>query len=246
MSSHLGWPEIALRLALTFLAGLLVGLDRREHGRPAGMRTTVLVCLSAAVAMIEANLLLINTPFPEGAAFSRFDVMRLPLGVLTGVGFIGAGTIIRRGGSVLGITTAATLWFVTIIGLCLGAGQYGLGLISVGLVLVVLWLLKRVESHIRQDRRADLTVTVEGDEPSEEEMRNSLRQAGLHVVACSMTFAEEARRRTYRWTVQWHGLPGDIPCPKIVSELARRPGVGKLRWRPENADSALTARQIST
>src|SRR3984893_2209354 len=90
MPLTLTWHEIALRLALSVAAGVLVGLDRSEHGRPAGLRTTLLVCLAAAVSMIQANLLLSTMGRPADS-FVTLDLMRLPLGILTGMGFIGGG-----------------------------------------------------------------------------------------------------------------------------------------------------------
>jgi len=141
MPTTLGWSEIALRLALTVVAGSLIGLNRGEHGRPAGLRTTLLVCLAASVAMIQTNLLLMTVGKTQDS-FVVMDIMRLPLGILSGMGFIGAGAIVRRDNIVLGVTTAATLWFVTVIGLCFGGGQIILGLVSLGLGLMVLWGLK--------------------------------------------------------------------------------------------------------
>ena len=119
MPLTLTWHDILLRLALSVFAGALMGVDRSEHGRPAGLRTTLLVCLAAAVAMIQTNLLML-TVGKASDSFVVLDLMRLPLGILTGMGFIGGGAILRRDGLVFGVTTAATLWFVTVIGLCFG------------------------------------------------------------------------------------------------------------------------------
>jgi len=88
MPLTLTWQEIALRLALSVVAGTLIGLDRGEHGRPAGLRTTLLVCLAAAVAMIQANLLLATTG-KTSDSFISLDLMRLPLGILTYESFRG-------------------------------------------------------------------------------------------------------------------------------------------------------------
>src|SRR5579884_4286780 len=99
MPVELGWPDIAARLALS---------------------------VAAALAMILANRL-IGTVGKANNSFVQLDMMRLPLGVLTGVGFIGAGAIIRRDDIVYGVTTAATLWIASVIGLCFGAGQLLLG-----------------------------------------------------------------------------------------------------------------------
>ena len=126
MPLHPTLLDIALRLALTLVAGALIGINREEHGHAAGLRTTMLVCLAASVAMIQTNLLL-PVAGRTTDAFSVMDVMRLPLGILSGMGFIGAGAILRRGDLISGVTTAATLWLVTVIGLCFGGGQLWLG-----------------------------------------------------------------------------------------------------------------------
>ena len=88
MSAPLLWPDVLLRLALTVVAGVLLGYNRSEHGKAAGMRTMLLVCLAASVAMIQVNLLLAMVGRPPDS-FVMNDLMRLPLGILTGVGFIG-------------------------------------------------------------------------------------------------------------------------------------------------------------
>ena len=150
MPLTIGWKEVAIRLAWTVLAGLVIGFNRGEHGRPAGLRTTLLVCLAASLSMIQCNLLL-TTDGKTPSSFSVLDLMRLPLGVLSGMGFIGAGTIIRKGDLVHGVTTAATLWFVTLLGLCFGGGQTGLGLAALGIACVALWGLKYVEAIMPQD-----------------------------------------------------------------------------------------------
>src|SRR5882757_1967236 len=106
------WTDLLLRIALATIAGAIIGWNRSSHGRPAGLRTHLLVCLAAAFAMVLANLLLFSTGKTEDS-FIRMDVMRLPLGILSGIGFIGGGAILQRGDVVMGVTTAATLWFVT-------------------------------------------------------------------------------------------------------------------------------------
>ncbi|GLS39727.1 hypothetical protein GCM10010869_53240 [Mesorhizobium tianshanense] len=134
------WQDIAARLLLTVLAGSLIGLDReaRTRGRPqddnpgrAGRRD----------AMTKATILLefVGT---DPDSFARMDVLRFPLGVLTGVGFIGGGAMLRRGSLVSGVTTAATLWMMTMIGLAFGGGQYALGAAGTALTLIILLVLK--------------------------------------------------------------------------------------------------------
>ena len=114
MSPTLSWADVLFRLALGFAAGFLIGLDRGEHAHTAGLRTTILVSVAATTAMIEANWLVVRTTDTQ-ISILRLDMMRLPLGILSGIGFIGAGAILRRGEMVRGLTTAVTLWLVTVL-----------------------------------------------------------------------------------------------------------------------------------
>src|SRR3954453_19606148 len=167
MPLTLRWEEISLRLALTVISGSLIGLNRSEGGHAAGLRLTLLVCLAASVAMIQTNLLLpVAGKTPE--SFAVLDLMRLPLGILTGMGFIGGGAILRKGETVHGVTTAATLWLVTVVGLCLGGGQLGLGIGATALALAILWLLKRLERRIDQVRSGKLSVVLGAGGPTDE------------------------------------------------------------------------------
>src|SRR5262249_41662981 len=152
------WYDIALRLALTVVTGVVFGSNRSERGRAAGLVTTVLVCLAASIAMIQTNLLMLTTGKSHDS-FITLDLMRLPLGILTGMGFIGGGAILRRGEMIRGVTTAATLWLVTVLGLCFGGGQIGLGLAGLVVGLIALWGLKKMEARMGQDRHATLILS---------------------------------------------------------------------------------------
>jgi putative Mg2+ transporter-C (MgtC) family protein len=227
MPTTLGWNEIALRLAMTVVAGALIGFNRGEHSRPAGLRTTLLVCLAASVAMIQTNLL-INTVGKKPDSFVVMDLMRLPLGILSGMGFIGAGAIVRRDNMVLGVTTAATLWFVTVIGLCFGGGQITLGLVSLALGLVVLWGLKFVEGHSLQDRKAALKVTAEKAKPAEEEILARIKSAGFDVSALSVAYVDSCRTLSYE--IKWRDLPDQARPPSFLSPLSSQAGILGVEW----------------
>ena len=154
------WQDICIRLALTMMAGVIIGFDRGARGHAGGFRTIILVGLAASVAMIQTNILLpLSGKTPE--SFAVMDLMRLPLGILTGVGFIGGGTILKRGDLVTGVTTAATLWVMTVIGLCLGGGQLALGIATTALTVITLWILKWVDLKIPREHRAMLIVTAD-------------------------------------------------------------------------------------
>ncbi len=226
------WHDLSVRLALTIAAGLLFGANRSERGRAAGVVTTVLVCLAASVAMIQTNLLLSITG-KSSDSFAVLDLMRLPLGILTGMGFIGAGVILRRGEMIVGITTAATLWLVTVLGLCFGGGQLTLGLAGSALGLLALEVLKRLEAWMRQDRRVTLILSSVESGPIEEEVRAKLLAAGCRINSWDVTYrtAGDKSSRTLRCEVVWHG-PRDDPRPPVsLDQLAQRPNVRMLRWK---------------
>jgi putative Mg2+ transporter-C (MgtC) family protein len=138
------WQDVLIRLALAVAAGLLIGFNREERSQAAGLRTTVLVCLAACLAMVLANELL-DTTGKDQSKFAQIDVLRLPLGILSGIGFIGAGAIIKRGDVVVGVATAATIWFMTVVGLCFGAGQLALGVGTTALAFLLLWTLRWID-----------------------------------------------------------------------------------------------------
>src|SRR5580693_4131567 len=171
MPLTLDWQEIAIRLILTAIAGSVIGINRGGHGHPAGLRTTLLVCMAASIAMIQTNLLLGTAGRPSDS-FVNMDLMRLPLGILSGMGFIGGGVILKRENLVLGVTTAATLWFVTVLGLCFGGGQLLLGTIALAIGVVVLRFLKTIELRLKTIRRGTLAIAVASDGPSEADVRN--------------------------------------------------------------------------
>jgi putative Mg2+ transporter-C (MgtC) family protein len=223
MPLHLTWTELFVRLACALTAGAVIGYNRGERGKAAGLRTTMLVCLAASVAMLLVNLLL---PLAGRAsdAFVTIDLMRLPLGILTGVGFIGGGAILRRGDVVSGVTTAATLWFVTVVGLCFGGGQILLGAITTALGALVLWGLDWADLRMRA-----LTLTLGEDGPAEAAIRRQLSDTGL--VIRSTAVAIETQRRSYAYELVESRIAGEARVPAVVETLARLPGIAAVSWR---------------
>jgi putative Mg2+ transporter-C (MgtC) family protein len=230
MSIDLAWGDIAIRLFCTAVAGFFVGLDRGEHGRPAGVRTTLLVSLAACLAMIMSNTLL-ATAGKAPDSFVSLDVMRLPLGVLSGMGFIGAGVIVRRDTGVLGVTTAATLWFMTVLGLCFGGGQIALGFISLLFAMLVIAGLRPLELRVKQDRQGSLTVVTTENGPTTDEIQTRLAAQGYGVTRCAIV-CEAAGQQKSTCEVTWRARRHDTSIPDVVRVLANRPGVISVAWTP--------------
>jgi putative Mg2+ transporter-C (MgtC) family protein len=224
--------QIAVRLTLSAIAGLAIGFNRGEQGRPAGMRTTMLVCLAASIAMIQANLF-INTNGRPPDSFVSFDVMRLPLGILSGIGFIGAGAILRRDNIVVGLTTAATLWYVTVMGLCIGGGQFGLGIAALVLGLGVLWGLKYVDQLIRRDIESVVAMLIDTGGPDDDEIRRAINADGCGIVEWGVVYIDGGQRREIFCGVQRRIRRDDTQPPPFVRRLSHQPGVSRLRWQPQ-------------
>lgn len=149
--------EVVIRLLLAVLVGGIIGYEREYKHMPAGFRTHILVCIGAAVTSIiqmyaiqETSIMIIQ--HPELAAAIKTDIGRLGAQVITGVGFLGAGTIIHEKGSVKGLTTAASIWAVACIGLAVGLGYYFLSVSATILVFLVLVSLKKFERKFFQKK----------------------------------------------------------------------------------------------
>ena len=136
---------IILKLFLAMLCGGAIGLERELNRKPAGLRTTVLISMAATLLMIESRHISGGAPYTDPA--------RLVAQVVVGIGFIGAGVIIQSRGSVTGLTTAATIFIVTAVGIAIGEGMFGAALLTTMLIIFVLVLLRRLEHFILRRRR---------------------------------------------------------------------------------------------
>jgi len=228
MTATLSWTDIAVRLALAVGAGFLIGLDRGMHAHRAGLRTTMLVAVAAAVAMIQANWLVVHMPDTQ-VSIVRLDMMRLPLGILTGIGFIGAGAILRRGDLVLGVTTAATIWLMTVIGLCFGGGQLGLGAAATAIALATLWLMQYVEAGIVTGRRGTIAVTFSTAGAYEPVVLALLAERGFKLRSRSVELTPDSATRVI-CSGRYKGAYPDWSSG-LVRALAAIPGVSRVEWR---------------
>lgn len=132
-----------IRLIIAFLLGGIIGLEREKKGRSAGLRTHILVSLGSTLVMLVAIYL-----FETYKNVVALDPGRIAVGVVTGIGFLGAGTIIRNPEKSTGLTTAASIWVSAVIGLAVGCGYFSVAIIATILVVLTLFLLKRTEKVI--------------------------------------------------------------------------------------------------
>jgi putative Mg2+ transporter-C (MgtC) family protein len=175
--------ETVLRLLLAAALGGMIGLEREASGKPAGFRTNLLICLGAALIMEISKGVAADTYLRSGQAS---DATRIAAQIVSGIGFLGAGTIMQsRGGIVTGLTTAATLWVVAAIGMAVGAQLYIPALVSTALVMITLMVLGRVEDHLIPRRTADRTINIEmtNGETILADIDHVLVSAGLTVTS---------------------------------------------------------------
>lgn len=145
------------RLIVGVIIGGLVGYEREFKNSPAGFRTHILVCLGATIISLIAEYdlqkIMIIAQNPMYAEVIKVDIARLGAQVISGVGFLGAGTILREKGSVRGLTTAATLWIVACLGLAVGRGLYALSLTAAVIIFIILSLFKKADRVIQKDTK---------------------------------------------------------------------------------------------
>jgi putative Mg2+ transporter-C (MgtC) family protein len=229
MPPEIHWPAIGLRLVLTLCAGALLGSDRSRNGHLAGLRTVLLVTMAASVSMIQMNLLIPTNGRPPNS-YAVMDLMRLPLGILTGVGFIGAGAIVRKGDMVQGVTTAATLWFGTVVGLCLGGGQLILGSVATIAGYLVLAGLRGLERRIEDYQPATLTVVTDQGTLAPSDLRRRLETARFRIKSISVSHSLTERQQRIICEVRWPALRS-ADVPQVIEDIERSPGVQHLIWR---------------
>ncbi len=203
-------PEEIFRVVLAVLVGGLIGAEREFRDKAAGFRTMILICVGAALF----------------ALFSlRFGSDRVASNIATGVGFIGAGVIMRETGRVTGLTTAAAIWLTAALGLGLGLGAYLFVLVTTVVVMVVFWFFPPLEEQIkrvREDRLYEITCSLRPEKVAE--LRALLRRNGLHTKG-----EKEAKVGEHlRWICDAYGSPA--AHHRFVQSLFADPEVHEFHY----------------
>ena len=222
----LNWDEALLRLALAATLGGLIGVERELREREAGLRTHLLVALGSALFTI-VGAYGFHAFLASGQSVVRADPTRIAAQIVTGIGFLGAGAIIRQGLSVRGLTTAATLWVVAAVGLAAGAGYYSAAVVTTALVLLALYPLRIMAYRIlRRFRPEDGRLLVElpaGQPPGE--VIDELERTGARIE--SIVVSQEGDRRRLEFDL---ALPRGVGAPMLVGRVADVPNVADVRW----------------
>ncbi len=167
-----------VRLLVAMVLGGLVGMERQTRGRAAGLRTNILVCLGSASIIIAFQKLSLASDLSAESVI-RMDPARAAAGVITGIGFLGAGTIVKSNDFVRGLTTAASIWVVSAVGVTVGLGEYVIAVVLTILVLLALYVLHRLP--IKSDHYFSLQLKWTGDFELLAEVTDKLLQNGIQI-----------------------------------------------------------------
>ncbi len=217
--------EAALRLFLATLAGSLIGLERSFHGRPAGLRTYSIVSLGSALLMLLTVFYAEIIPDSMGEKLN-LDPTRMAQGIMTGIGFLGAGVIMRENLSIRGITTAASIWVAAAIGTVVGAGFYFEAILTTLVTLVILVLVSRVESYVPSLQYGILSVVMKGQKRFDEAIIYELiEKYGFVSKRVSFQMMNQGRYFRYEVTLSsrkkenFHKLLKNLSKMELVSEF---------------------------
>lgn len=194
---------IASRLLLAMLAGGIIGLERALHGREAGFRTHALVCVSSSLLMV---LMVYQWQLvPEQYMYTvRADPTRLAQGIMTGIGFLGAGVIIKEGLSVRGLTTAASIWMTASIGIVIGMGFYYPAFFATGLTVITLSLFRWIENALPSQTYARFRVRFIREKKTYNEtlLRELIKEHQIKSFDASYRLEDEGKFFEYEMTVR--------------------------------------------
>ena len=194
--------NITINLLLSVLACAVIGIERSFHGRPAGFRTHALVCLSSSLLM-TVTVFQSSWISPLDSELFRTDPTRMAQGIMTGIGFLGAGVIFKEGLNVRGLTTAASIWITAGIGILFGIGFYFPAIEATVLTLIILSLFRWIEAQIPSHYYANNIIAFDrGNAPNQETIRELLNQYGFRVEGVSYQTDGSGLMFEYKMTIR--------------------------------------------
>jgi len=207
-------PEDILKIILAVTAGGLIGVEREFRDKAVGFRTLIFICVGACLfTILSANFAPASDP------------NRIAANIVTGVGFLGAGVILRNGGKIIGLTTAATIWLTAAVGMAIGGGEYLISAVVVLAAMIILWLLPAVEHRIdnaREERKYEVICTA--DIGKFESLESTFRECGLRIQNHSQV------KTGQQMIGSWSASGSPARHEEMVRKLFKDTEISELRW----------------
>lgn len=200
-----------LRLLVACLLGGIIGFEREHVHRPAGLRTHILVCVGSALVMITSEFI-----YDRYAMHVNIDPARLGAQVISGIGFLGAGTIIKEGVSVKGLTTAASLWAVSCIGIAVGIGFYSGAMIATIMIFLVLGVIKSTQDKFVSQKYTRIFIHTQIKKGKVKELTDLIESLGVKVKKVDFMSSEKAGEMVLRFTINFIN---DSPLAELIESL---------------------------
>lgn len=217
---------VMLHLLGAFVLGLLVGYERTYHGRAAGMRTFGLVCMATAAVTVIGGYAHFWYGGNATTTFSTADLSRVVQGVLTGIGFLCAGVIMKEGFNISGLTTAASIWTVSVIGILVGVGLFIAAMSLALLCAICMVLVSKLEAKLPLRHAVAVTLSFgDGVEPSEADLRSVALKHGYVAASSSITISMENHNRNWNFIAVALSRDATGPLSEFAAALGKIPGV---------------------
>ena len=219
---------IIIKLLLAAFCGALIGMEREKHGRPAGLRTHLIVALASCLMMIISESVYLKYAQVPGTSILRIDPSRIAAQIVAGIGFIGAGVILKDGLTVRGLTTAACLWLSAAVGMGFGMGIYLPTIVSTLIGISALIFLKRLEPYINKDRF--LTFRVEVDEGFDiyPQLEEIFAQNNIIISDVSCSLHPRSGETYYKFVLTQHRTRMGR---ELAGTVAKLNGVKKIEYQ---------------
>jgi putative Mg2+ transporter-C (MgtC) family protein len=239
LSRYWSAPEIAtnievfLNLFGALVLGMLVGYERSYHGRAAGMRTYGLVCMASAALTVIVGYSSYWYGGQGGAALASADPTRVIQGIVTGIGFLGAGVIMKDGFSISGLTTAASIWTSSAIGILIGVGFYAVGMLLALLATLSMVWISRLEGWLPARPAVAIVLRFRKEvEPSEALLQQAARSRGYEIATSSISINYQDGQPEWHFVAVAIGKDVAEPIALLANELTRFEGVQSFHLSP--------------
>lgn len=217
---------IFLHLLGALALGLMVGYERSYHGRAAGMRTYGLVCMAAAALTVMGGYAHYWYGGTNNAVFTNADLSRVVQGVLTGIGFLCAGVIMKEGFNISGLTTAASLWSSSVIGILVGVGLYAAAMSLALLSAICMVWVSKLEGWLPSRQAVAITLTFQsGFKPVESALRAMASARGYDIAMGTITISMQQNSMTWAFVAVARSRHHMAPVTELSAEMANFPGV---------------------